>query len=78
MRAVDEKLTINKLGPNVSSTSPEIRLHDLGAFLCVCVSLILWYSRASIIRTSFIRNLDYPNLNLHLLMRFMNNFNEIH
>ena len=44
---------------------------------CNC-SFVIKYSRASIIRTSFIRNLDYLNLNLHLLMRFMNNFNEIH
>ena len=33
------------------------------------------YSPASVIRTSLIRNLDYPNLHLHALMRFIDIFN---
>ena len=36
------------------------------------------YSPASVIRIPLIRNLDYPNLHLCALMRFIDSFNEIH
>ena len=71
-----------KLNGVESSLSPRASL--LFCQLVSSTELLAWihvnsvYSPASVGRTSLIRNLDYPNLHLHALMRFIDIFNEIH